>query len=265
MGVYTAMLATGALIGITLTPRLFSAFGDWRPTLAVWAIPALVAALMSVPLLADNQRPQDHVPGMGLWRIPLAWAVATYMGLQSATFYAVALWLGSLLVARGFSLPAVAADLTVFYFVQFLAALVAPVILTKARRQDIIAMFFAGSTGALIIAVLYGPPATTFAFCAALGIGMGGLFGVALTFQVLRARSTDNVARLSSMSLFIGYCIASAGPLVLGLVNHTADARLASALWLTAIAVLTMIAGAFAGRPRFVDPSSSVGQSSTAS
>jgi MFS transporter, CP family, cyanate transporter len=153
----------------------------------------------------------------------------------------------------------------VFYFVQFLAALVAPVILTKARRQDIIAMFFAGSTGALIIAVLYGPPATTFAFCAALGIGMGGLFGVALTFQVLRARSTDNVARLSSMSLFIGYCIASAGPLVLGLVNHTADARLASALWLTAIAVLTMIAGAFAGRPRFVDPSSSVGQSSTAS
>jgi MFS transporter, CP family, cyanate transporter len=265
MGVYTAMLATGALIGITLTPQLFSAFGDWRPTLAVWAIPALAAALMAVPLLADNQRPQDHVPGMGLWRIPLAWAVATYMGLQSATFYAVALWLGSLLVARGFSLPAVAADLTVFYFVQFLAALVAPVILTKARRQDIIAMFFAGSTGALIIAVLYGPPATTFAFCAALGIGMGGLFGVALTFQVLRARSTDNVARLSSMSLFIGYCIASAGPLVLGLVNHTADARLASALWLTAIAVLTMIAGAFAGRPRFVDPSSSVGQSSTAS
>jgi CP family cyanate transporter-like MFS transporter len=80
------------------------------------------------------------------------------------------------------------------------------------------------------------------------------MFGIALTFQVIRARSTDNAARLSSMAQCAGYLIASVGPLVLGLVNHSADARLASTIWLLVLAAATMIAGMLAGRPRFVDP-----------
>jgi MFS transporter, CP family, cyanate transporter len=265
MGVYTMMLTVGALIAVTLTPLIFARFGDWRPTLAVWAIPALFAATLALPLLVDNVRPQQRIPGMGLWRNGLAWAVSAYMGLQSASFYAVALWLGALLTARGQSLQNVAADLTAFYFVQFLAALVTPVVLTKTPRQDILAVVFAGATGAFIVAILYGPPAAIVVFCALLGVAMGAMFSVALTFQVLRARSTDNVARLSSMAQCVGYIIASLGPLVLGLVNRTADARLASALWLCAIAVVTMTAGAFAGRPRFVDSDqASAGKSSRA-
>jgi CP family cyanate transporter-like MFS transporter len=70
---------------------------------------------------------------------------------------------------------------------------------------------------------------------------------------VIRARSTDNAARLSSMAQCVGYIIASLGPLVLGLVNRTPDSRLASAAWLIALAVATMLAGSIAGRPRFVD------------
>jgi CP family cyanate transporter-like MFS transporter len=254
MGVYTMMLTVGALIAITLTPFILARFGDWRPTLAVWAIPAVLAAALAVPLLVDNVGPQRRIPGMGLWRNGLAWAVSAYMGLQSASFYAIALWLGALLTARGQSLQAVATDLTTFFFVQFLAALVTPVLLAKARRQDIMAVVIAGATGAFIVAILYGPPGAILAFCALLGVGMGAMFSVALTFQVLRAQSTDNVARLSSMAQCVGYIIASLGPLVLGLVNRTADARLASTLWLCAIAVVTMVAGAYAGRPRFVDP-----------
>lgn len=254
MGVYTMMLTCGALLGVSLTPLLFAHFGDWRPTLAVWALPALVAAFVAIPLLVDNIRPQEHVPGLGLWRNKLAWAVSAYMGLQSATFYSVALWLGALLTARGLSLPQVALDLNAFYFVQFITAFVTPWILTKVPRQDIMAVLIAAWTGAFVVAVLYGPPTAIIFSCALLGLGMGAMFAVGLTFQVLRAHSTDNVARLSSMALAVGYIIAAGGPLVLGLVNRSADARLASTLWLCAIAVLTMIAGAFAGRPRFVDP-----------
>jgi MFS transporter, CP family, cyanate transporter len=92
------------------------------------------------------------------------------------------------------------------------------------------------------------------AFCILLGAMMGAMFAVGLTFQVLRARSTDNVARLSSMALCVGYIIAAAGPFMLGLGNRWPDARFASTVWLCAMAVLTMIAGAYAGRPRFVDP-----------
>jgi MFS transporter, CP family, cyanate transporter len=254
MGVYTMMLAVGALISVALTPLLFAQFGDWRPTLAVFGLPAFVAALLTIPLLVDNIRPQDHIPGMGLWRNGLAWAVSLYMGLQSALFYALALWMGALIAARGANIAEVASDLTFFYFTQFLAALAAPVILTKIRRQDVMAVLVAGANGLMIVAILYGPPSTIFAFCGLLGIGTGAMFGVALTFQVIRARSTDNAARLSSMALCVGYLVASLGPLVMGLVNGLPDARFASTMWIVAISVATMLAGAFAGRPRFVDP-----------
>lgn len=253
MGVYTMMLTLGALLSVSLTPALVAHFGDWRPTLAIWAVPAFVAAMLALPLLVDNFYPQPHVPGMGFWRSGLAWAISAYMGLQSAIFYAIALWLGALIAARGLGLHEVAADLTVFYFTQFLAALITPILLLKTRRQDIMAVLVVAANGVLVVAILYGPLSLAFAFCAALGFTMGAMFGVALTFPVIRARTTDSAARLSSMALCVGYIIASLGPLVLGLVNRTADARLASTLWLCFLVVITMIAGSIAGRRRFVD------------
>jgi CP family cyanate transporter-like MFS transporter len=253
MGVYTMMLTASALVSVSVTPALFAHFGDWRPTLAVWAFPAFLAMVVAVPLLLDNVRPERRVPGMGLWRNGLAWAVSSYMGLQSALFYALALWLGALLTARGVSLGQVALDLTAFYFTQFLAALVAPVLLTQAGRQDIVAVVLVAAAGAMIVAVLYGPIATIFAFCGLLGFALGAVFAVALTFQVIRARTAENAARLSSMAQCVGYLIASLGPLVLGLVNRMPDARVASTAWLIALVAVTMIAGSVAGRPRFVD------------
>jgi CP family cyanate transporter-like MFS transporter len=253
MGVYTMMLTTSALVSVSVTPALLAHFGDWRPTLAVWAIPAFVAMLVVLPMLVDNIRPGQRVPGMGLWRNGLAWAVSSYMGLQSALFYALALWLGALINARGVSLGQVALDLTAFYFTQFLAALAAPVLLTKAPRQDIVAVILVAFVGALIVAVLYGPLFTTFVFCGLLGFVLGAVFAVALTFQVIRAHSAENAARLSSMAQCVGYLVASLGPLVLGLVNRMPDARLASTAWLIALIIATMVAGSMAGRPRFVD------------
>ena len=253
MGVYTMMLTTSALVSVSLTPALLAHFGDWKPTLAVWAVPAFLAMIVATPLLVDNIRPTRRVAGMGLWRNGLAWAVSAFMGLQSALFYALALWLGALIAARGVSLPQVAADLTAFYFMQFVTALGAPILLTKTRRQDIVAVVLVACVGAAIVAVLYGPIGAIFATCGILGLALGAVFAVALTFQVIRARTPENAARLSSMAQCVGYIIASLGPMVLGLVSHLDDALFASTCWLVALAVATMAAGSVAGRQSFVD------------
>jgi CP family cyanate transporter-like MFS transporter len=253
MGVYTMMLTTSALVSVSLTPQLLAHFGDWKPTLAVWALPAFLGMIVATPLLVDNIRPRQRAAGMGLWRNGLAWAVSAFMGLQSALFYALALWLGALIAARGVSLPHVAADLTAFYFMQFVTALGAPVLLTKTRRQDIAAVVLVAFVGAAIVAVLYGPLDAVFVMCGVLGLALGAVFAVALTFQVIRARTPENAARLSSMAQCVGYIIASLGPMVLGLVSHAENARFAAALWLAALAIATMSAGSLAGQQHFVD------------
>jgi CP family cyanate transporter-like MFS transporter len=253
MGAYTMTLTVGALVSVSLTPLFVARFGDWRPTLAVWALPAFAALLICIPLLADNLRPQARVAGMNLWRKPLAWAVSSFMGLQSGVFYAIALWFGALVASRGIPLPEVAADLGLFYFTQFLAALVTPIVLTKTPRQDILAAVVTASNGVFIVTILYGPLPFVHAACGLLGISIGAMFAVALTFPVIRARTADSAARLASMALCVGYIIASIAPLVLGLLNRGGDARLPSTIWLLFLVLLTVIAGSFAGRRRFID------------
>jgi CP family cyanate transporter-like MFS transporter len=70
---------------------------------------------------------------------------------------------------------------------------------------------------------------------------------------VIRARTPDSAAQLAAMAQSVGYVIASIGPFVLGLVSKWPDPRFASAVWLAALALATVIAGLAAGRPRFVD------------
>ncbi len=253
MGLYSMLLTTGALIAVRLTPPLYAHFADWRPTLAAFAVPAFAAAAIASPLAFNGTRPHPRARGTSLWGNPVAWAVTAFMGLQSAFFYAFAQWAGALLSDRGIALPDIAADLGVFYFTQFIGALALPIALTKSGRQDLVAAAIVACAGASAVGILYGPPATIFACSALLGLAIGGVFAAALTFQVIRARTAQSAARLSSMAQCAGYIIASAGPLVLGLVSRWPDARLASTLWLTALAVFTTVAAVLAGRPRFVE------------
>lgn len=261
MGMYTMTLTTGALLSTALTPIFFAHFADWRPTLAVWAIPAFIAAGVALPSLVDNIRPKNRVAGTGLWKSPVAWAVTGYMGLQSALFYAVALWLASLIAARGMALHEVAIALTVFYVTQSASSFLAPIVLTKSSRQDIVAVVLVSCVGIGLVAILYAPVGQVYLWSGILGVFFGGVFAVALTFQVIRARSAENAAKLSSMAQFVGYVIASIGPLVLGLVSKWPDARLASAAWMLILALGVAICGWLAGKPRFVDDAAGVAPS----
>ena len=258
MGLYTMILTASAFASTALTPVIFKQFGDWRPTLAVWAIPAFIAALVALPSLAQNVRPKPRAAGTGLWKSPTAWAVTGYMGLQSALFYAIALWLGALIAARGLALGEVATALTTFYVTQSVSSLLAPIWLTKSNRQDLIAVALVACVGAMLVAILYGPLSLLYVFCGVLGVFLGGVFSVALTFQVIRARTADSAAKLSSMAQFVGYVIASVGPMVLGLVSKWPDARLASTIWMLALAAATGTSGWLAGKPRFVDDDAGV-------
>ncbi len=254
MGLYTLSLTLGALVGVDVSTALTILHVSWRSVLAFWAIPAFAAAVLSAPLLFDNARPTARAPGSAnVWTSGVAWSVTAFMGLQSGLFYSIAQWIAILLALRGVDLVAVGWDLQAFYVMQLFAALALPIVLTRARRQDLIAAALAAGIGVEALALLYAPTSAGLLVSGLLGATIGGIFAVALTFQVIRARTPDSAAQLAAMAQSVGYVIASVGPFVLGLVSKWPDPRFASAVWLAALALATVVAGLAAGRPRFVD------------
>ena len=142
-GVYTMALCAGAAFAAgSAVPFQQAMGGSWPAALAVWAIPALVAALVWLPMAPRRgggsfgdaaARRQGH----GLWRDPLAWQVTLYMGLQSAVAYMVFGWVAPMLRDRG--LDPVMAGLVVScsILVQVPAALVSPLLATRRPKPEL--------------------------------------------------------------------------------------------------------------------------------
>ena len=106
-GGYTMAISASGALAAGLTVPLENAIGrDWRAALAVWALPALVAAAVWVPWVAHGAAAARTArelarPAPRLWRDPLAWRVTAFMGLQSLLFYSALSWLPALLRSEG--------------------------------------------------------------------------------------------------------------------------------------------------------------------
>ena len=87
--VYSTALGISAALAACVSVPVAQLIG-WRGSLALWALPAFVAAVAWVPQLRSSRSESAPVrtPGGvgGLWRSPLAWQVTLFMGLQSLAY-----------------------------------------------------------------------------------------------------------------------------------------------------------------------------------
>lgn len=260
-GVYTMALSFGAAVASGLTvpvERLFNPALDgagWRAALAIWAIPALVAAIAWLPQLLVGR---GGGPGMtaapvrGLWRDRVAWQVTLFMGLQSSLAYAVFGWLPAILQDRGDSAVTAGLMVSLSVMVQVGAALVVPTLAGRMARQSGLAVAMMACTAAGLLGFLFAPLSTSWGWAILLGIGQGGSFGLALTMIVLRARDAPVAAELSGMSQSVGYTIAAIGPFGIGVLHDWTGGWTAVGIFCAAIAVAAAAFGIGAGRNRHV-------------
>lgn len=254
-GVYSMALCLGAATAAGATvPLARLSGGAWRPALGFWAVPAVIAAAVWLPQLRRRERGNGRppTPGPSLWRDPLAWQVTLFMGLQSCLAYIVFGWLPPILVARGLDAGNAGLALSVSVMSQAAAALAAPTVAGRARSQSMhavgsMALVLTGLMGAIL-----GPLGGLWIWMVVLGVGQGAVFAVALVLLVLRARDAHDAARLSGMAQSVGYTLAGAGPLAVGLVHQWTGSWSAVALMLLAIGLVGTVAGAGAGRPLMI-------------
>jgi MFS transporter, CP family, cyanate transporter len=283
VGIYLTALSMGAILSSLISVPLYrSSGGSVRLALGVWAAPAALATLLWLPQLRNRRTgttgqaagaagqaappaaapaadavvgqaavPAGVPPGgrIKVYRYALAWQVTAFMGLQSLLYYAALSWLPTIFQDRGTS-PVGAGNLLALMGVGNLAtSLVVPVIAHRSPGQRALVVPSLIGTAAGLAGSLWAPLGEAPLWVLVLGVSQGACLGLAIFFMMARAPNPGVAASLSAFSQSVGYLVASAGPLEVGLL-HTATGS-----WDVPVALLLVLAGfelavgVLAGRP----------------
>ncbi|MEF3113574.1 hypothetical protein [Streptomyces chrestomyceticus] len=94
------------------------------------------------------------------------------------------------------------------------------------------------------------PPALSVLACTLLGLGGGACLVLALTFQSERAGSSGEAAAPAGMAQSVGYLVAAAGPLHLGILHDSTGSWTLPLVVLVVLSAAMASAGYGAGRNR---------------
>jgi MFS transporter, CP family, cyanate transporter len=250
MGAYSMALPIGATLGAGLSVSLQNALGgSWAGSLALWSIPAVLAALLWLPAAWRRRTVIAGPDPEPLRSEPLAWSVAVYFGIQSAGFYATLAWLPEILEASRWSAQSAGALLALASFVSTVPAFLVPELAGRRASQTPLLLAVAG-TGALGVAGLLAAPGLAPLWAVLIGIGQGGSLGLGLILPVLRARSPASAASLTAMTLSVGYLTAATGPWLLGAAHDLSSGWGAPVAILLAVTLAQLIPGVPATRAR---------------
>ena len=267
VGIYLTALSVGAILSSLISVPLYRISGGSVPlALGVWAVPAGLAVLLWLPQLryrtagavpsgpsAGTQVP--HVPSgsaagrIKIYKYALTWQVTAFMGLQSLLYYAALSWLPTIFQDRGTSAVTAGNLLALMGVGNLATSLIVPVLAHRSAGQRALVVPSLIGTAAGLAGSLWAPLGAAPFWVLVLGVSQGSCLGLAIFFMMARAPDAGVAASLSGFAQSVGYLVASAGPLVVGLL-HTAtgswDIPVALLLVLSA-AELTV--GVLAGRP----------------
>ncbi|WP_042384788.1 CynX/NimT family MFS transporter [Streptacidiphilus melanogenes] len=252
-GVYTTSMIVGATLAAALSVPLEHAFGGWAGSMASWSVPAAFAFLAWLPQLTATKRPRTAPSGTaaripGLWRHPLAWQLAVFMGIQSLLSYTLIAWLPTILTTQGMDRGTAGAVFAVSSLVQIPAAFFVPLTAGRTNNQRALVALMVGSMATGVAGLLVAPTAAPWLWAILIGIAQGGGFGLAMAMIVLRSGSAQVAAQLSGMSQLVGYFIAAVGPVGFGALHQTTGGWVLPLGMLLGCCAIGLTAGLGAGR-----------------
>ena len=232
----------GAIVASLLAIPVFNAAGGSargastagsaavRITLALWAGPALLAALIWVPQLRYRTLPEGSGPAgrpaagrrrgaLAMGRSALAWQVTLFMGLQSLSYYATLSWFPTMFRERGVSAAHAGDLLALMNLGNAVTALILPMLAQRAADQRQLAAWSMLATVAGLAGAVFGPPAWPLASWSCSASARAPRSASASSTRWLARPSRSRAASLSAFAQGVGYLIASAGPLTIGFLH----------------------------------------------
>lgn len=259
---YSTIMTTIAAIASGLSIPLSKGLNlGWNVTLFVWAFPAIIAIMLWFYLARKNKtEPEDKVrtnhsgeAKSNIWRSPLAWQVALYMGFQSSFFYITISWLPEILYDYGVDMATAGWMLSIAQFIGVPVSFFVPMIADKFTSQRGIVLGLGAFAISGYCGLLFGSSYTVMVISIILiGVPLGGSFALALTFLSMRARTGKQAAELSGMAQSFGYVLAAIGPISIGYLFDITHVWTTPLIALIVISALVVIFGIGAGKDKYV-------------
>ena len=263
LSLYMVMLYLGAITSSAIVVPVYRAtHGSLAVTLGLCAVPMAAAFLAWLPQLRFGpSRRTGPTTGPAAVRLPrghvrrhaLAWQVTAFMGLQSLTYYATLAFLPNLFLSRGMAAGDSGLVGSLISIAGLLSAFSVPMIAHRSTRVAKTLMVSAVASCAVGIgAALVAPVGVGLAFMLLLGLGQGAALALALYFVMARAATPTVAASLSALAQGVGYCLAAAGPLTVGILHSTTGGWDAPVVLLLVATGVELVVGLLAARPRHV-------------
>ncbi|MER5319386.1 CynX/NimT family MFS transporter [Streptosporangium roseum] len=257
-GLYTTALAAAAALAAAVTVPLGDMIGrGWPGALAFWGLPALAALVIWTPQLRRSIRPADHTSSgpvrvTRLLRDRLAWQVTGLLGLQALGYHTTLAWLPSIFADSGVDRATAGILLSVSGSVAIPVSLILPTLAARRPSQRGWIALLTTLTATGLLGLLIAPTAAPYLWVILTGLGQGPIFPLTLTIIVLRSRTPEDTIALSTMAQSIGFVIAAAGPLTLGLLRSATGTWTAGLALLLALLIPQLLTGLAAGRDRHI-------------
>ena len=252
-GIYSAFLTIAASVASAVAVPLSSAAG-WRGSLAFWAIPAAIVAVLWLPralpaLPALSRLPAVDAPEITVWKQPSAWLLTAFMGLQSTTFYIMVTWLPTFQAAAGITARQAGLRLFTYQIVGVLSGLTIPRFMRRAGSQ--VGAAVAASTPLLVgVLGMLIAPALGVVWVVIAGLSSGSSLVVVLTLISLRGRTNQETAQLFGMAQSLGYLFAAMGPILAGYLAQLTGSWAPTLILLAALSATQVIIAVPVGRNR---------------
>ena len=187
-----------------------------------------------------------------IWRLRPAWCLSAFMGLQSLLFYSLVNFLPSVLMEKGIETAAAGNYVALFQIGSLAGSLSASFLFARIRHRQwfnlgLSLMMLAGISGLWLM-----PAGTAPLWILLAGAGTSGCFASALMLFALRSSDSRTAAALSGMAQTVGYSIAAAGPLGMGLLYDVSGSWSASLSVLSVLMLAECVLAWFAARPDII-------------
>lgn len=259
MTLNTALLGMSSALG-PLSAVLYTGENGWRHALFFWVWLALAQVVVWVTValrtgydFPESQRQAGEAKGPSLLRSPTAIFLMLFFGLQSMNAYVQMGYLPQIVIDGGGSANLGSMAIATVGALNILGGIVMPKLVDKLTTLGPTVVIISGFAVAGYVGLIFAPASFALLWGVVLGIG-GWAFPTALALVVARSRAPEVTARLSGFVQPVGYVLAAAGPMIIGLVyTPTSPNWTIILVGLIAATALQGIIGARASRRGFID------------